>query len=101
MAAEMLQLKQRLQSAEEEIARLHEEAAEQAAVVQPLQEEVQRLRPYEEAVCKERYGPCWNGKATDVDIIDNLTRLRDCSGKIQAIFPPQPPSNPMFPQKEA
>jgi hypothetical protein len=75
MAAEMLQLKQRLQSAEEEIARLHEEAAEQAAVVQPLQEENQRLQQFEEAVCKERYGPSWSGKATDVDIIDNLTRL--------------------------
>jgi hypothetical protein len=83
LAARNLQLEQRLQSAEEEIARLHEElteqvaeqAAKQAAVVQPLQEENQRLRQFEEAVCKERYGPCWNGKATDVDIIDNLTRL--------------------------
>ena len=49
--------------------------AEQAAVAQPLQEELQRLRQFEETVCKERYGPSWNGKATDVDIIDNLTRL--------------------------
>ena len=39
MAAEMLQLKQRLQLAEEENARLHEELT----VVQPLQEENQRL----------------------------------------------------------
>ena len=39
LAAENLQLKQRLQSAEEENARLHEELT----VVQPLQEENQRL----------------------------------------------------------
>ena len=89
MAAENLQLKQRLQSSEAENARLHQEAAEQAAVVQPLQEENtrlheenqplreenERLRQFEEAVCKERYGPSWSGKATDIDIIDNLARL--------------------------
>jgi hypothetical protein len=81
MAAEMLQLKQRLQSAEEENARLHEElteqAAEQAAVAQPLQEENQRLHALVGSMRQDfrRYGPCWNGKTTDIDIIDNLTRL--------------------------
>ena len=86
MAARILQLEQRLQSAEDEVARLQERLQQQEEqvqrlqlleeeVVQPLQEEVQRLRPYEEAVCKQRYGPSWNGKTTDIDIIDNLARL--------------------------
>ena len=39
MAAQIVHLKQRLHSSEEENARLHEELTEQAAVVQPLQEE--------------------------------------------------------------
>jgi hypothetical protein len=43
--------------------------------VATLEEENQRLRQFEEAVQKERYGPSWSGKTTDIDIIDNLTRL--------------------------
>ena len=94
-AAQNLQLKQRLQSAEEEIARLtdeqaavvtplqeeiarlHEELTEQAAVVQPLQEAVQRLHALNGSIRESfrRYGPSWNGKTTDIDIIDNLSRL--------------------------
>ena len=87
MAAQILQLQQRLQSSEDEIARLQERLQQQEEennqrlqlqqdeVLQPLQEENQRLRQFEEAVHKERFGPSWNGKTTDVHIIDNLTRL--------------------------
>ena len=86
MAAQILQLKQRLQSSEDENARLQERLQQQEEannqrlqlqeeeVVQPLQEEVQTLRHFQEAVLKERYGPSWNGKTTDVDIIDNTHR---------------------------
>ena len=98
MAARNLLLEQRLQSAEDEVARLQERLQQQEEennqrlqlqeeennqrlqlqqdeVVQPLQEENQRLRQFEQAFHKERFGPSWNGKTTDVDIIDNLKRL--------------------------
>jgi hypothetical protein len=73
MAARILQLEQRLQSAEEEVARLH-----------PFEEEVQRLQVQEKEKNQRllamragmiRYGLPFNGKTTDVQIIDNLTRL--------------------------
>jgi hypothetical protein len=80
MAARIRQLEQRLQSSEEENARLHEELTEQAeqvAEVQPLQEENQRLHALNVSMRAGmiRYGTSWIGKTTDVDIIDNLTRL--------------------------
>ena len=77
-------LEERLQQQEEENnQRLHQQEEEsnqrlqlqEEEVVRPLQEENQRLRQFEEAVQKERYGPSWSGKTTDIDIIDNLTRL--------------------------
>jgi hypothetical protein len=57
-----------LQSAEDANARLEERLQQQ-------EEQVQTLQQFQEAVLKERHGPSWNGKTTDVDIIDNLTRL--------------------------
>jgi hypothetical protein len=80
MAARIRQLEQRLQSSEEENARLHEELTEQAeqvAEVQPLQEENQRLHALNVSMRAGmiRYGTSWIGKTTDIDIIDNLTRL--------------------------
>ena len=80
-----------MQSAEEENARLQEELTEQAAVVQPLQEEIARLHEEIQPLSEDnqrlralngsmregmiRYGTSWNGKTTDIDIIDNLSRL--------------------------
>jgi hypothetical protein len=98
MAAENLQLKQRLQSSENEIARLkerlqlQEEETHQRLQLQEeennqrlqVQEEEnnQRLQVQEEenqglhaVIGTLRYGPLWSGKTTDVNIIDNLTRL--------------------------
>ena len=69
-AAEILQLQQRLQSAEDENARLQERLQQQ-------EEEIQRLRQSEEAFHKQRFGPSWSGKTTDIDIIDNLNK--DCN----------------------
>jgi hypothetical protein len=88
LAARNLQLEQRLQLAEEEIARLHEELTDQAEEKarlheenQPLREDNQRLHALVGTIREStrdgmiRYGSRWNGKTTDVDIIDNLTRL--------------------------
>jgi hypothetical protein len=88
-AARILQLEQRLQSSEDEVARLQErlqlqeEENNQRLQLQEeennqrlqLQEEEnnQRLIAMREGVT--RYGPSFNGKTTDVSIIDNLTRL--------------------------
>ena len=84
-AARIRQLEQRLQSAEDENARLQERLQQQEEEVQrlrpfeaahqPLRDENLRLRPFEAAFYKERYGLSWNGKTTDISIIDNLTRL--------------------------
>jgi hypothetical protein len=73
MAARNLQLEQRLQSAEEEISRLQPLEEEN----QRLEEENQRLHALNGSMREgmQRYGPTWNGKTTDIDIIDNLTRL--------------------------
>ena len=65
--AQILQLQQRLQSAEDEVARLQERLQQQE------EESNQRLLAMREGMI--RYGPSFNGKTTDVDIIDNLTRL--------------------------
>jgi len=65
--AQILQLQQRLQSAEDEVARLQERLQQQE------EESNQRLLAMREGMI--RYGPSWNGKTTDLDIIDNLTRL--------------------------
>jgi len=69
-AAQILQLQQRLQSAEDEVARLQER-------LQLQEEENQRLHALNTSIKEgfRRYGPSWNGKTTDLDIIDNLTRL--------------------------
>jgi hypothetical protein len=66
-AARFLQLEQRLQSAEEKNARLEERLQLQK------EENNQRLLAIREGVL--RCGPSYNGKTTDIDIIDNLTRL--------------------------
>ena len=88
MVARIRQLEQRLQSAEAENARLHEELTDQAEEKarlheenQPLREDNQRLHALVGTIREStrdgmiRYGSRWNGKTTDVDIIDNLTRL--------------------------
>jgi len=76
--AQILQLQQRLQSAEDEVARLQESLQQQEEESNQrlqLQEEEsnQRLLAMREGI--QRYGPSFNGKTTDVDIIDNLKRL--------------------------
>ena len=77
-AARILQLEQRLQSAEDENARLEERMQQQE------EENNQRLQQQEEVnnqrllVMREgviRYGSSFNGKTIDIDIIDNLKRL--------------------------
>jgi hypothetical protein len=89
MAAQILQLQQRLQSSEDEVARLKERLQQQEEEnnqrLQQQEEEnnqrsqlqedetTQRLIAMREGVT--RYGPSFNGKTTDIDIIDNLTRL--------------------------
>jgi hypothetical protein len=92
MAARNLLLEQRLQSAEDEVARLQERLQLQeeesnqrlqssAVEVARLEERVQqqeeendqRLLAMREGMI--RYGLFFNGKTTDVTIIDNLTRL--------------------------
>jgi len=78
VVAENLQLKQRLQLAKEEIARLQErlqlQEEENNQKLQLQEEEnTQGLVAMREGVT--RYGPSFNGKATDIDIIDSLTRL--------------------------
>ena len=72
-AARILQLEQRLQSAEEENARLQSFEEENHR----LEEEVQQLRALNSSMREGmiQYGTSYNGKTTDVDIIDNLTRL--------------------------
>ena len=87
-AARILQLEQRLQSSENEVARLQERLQQQEEENQRQEEENnQRLQQQEEenqrlhalnSSMKEgvlRCGSSFNGKTTDVDIIDNLTRL--------------------------
>ena len=74
-------LQQRLQSAEDEVARLEErlQSAEDGVVrleerlQQQEAENNQRLLAMKEGVL--RCGQSWNGKTTDIDIIDNLDRL--------------------------
>ena len=78
MAAQILQLQQRLQSAEDEVARLQERLQQQEEesnqrLQQQEEESNQRLLAMREGMI--RYGPSFNGKTTDVDIIDNLKRL--------------------------
>ena len=74
MAAQILQLQQRLQSAEGEVARLQERLHQQEEENQRQEEENnQRLLVMREGMI--RYGLPFNGKTTDIDIIDNLTRL--------------------------
>jgi hypothetical protein len=86
LVARVRQLEQRLQSSEDENARLQERLQQQEEEIQRQEEEsnqrlqlqeeeIQRLRQFEESIQKERYGPSWSGKTTDIDIIDNLTRL--------------------------
>jgi hypothetical protein len=76
-AAQILQLQQRLQSAEDEVARLQERLLQQEEEsnqrLQLQEEENQRLHALNEGM--QRYGLLFNGKTTDIDIIDNLTRL--------------------------
>jgi hypothetical protein len=87
-AAQILQLQQRLQSAEDEVARLQErlqlqeeennqrlqlQEEENNQRLQLQEEENQRLHALNEGM--QRYGLSFNGKTTDIDIIDNLTRL--------------------------
>jgi hypothetical protein len=60
-------LEERLQSAEVEVAILEERLQQQEA------ENIQRLLAMREGVL--RCGQSWNGKTTDIDIIDNLSRL--------------------------
>ena len=60
-------LEETLQSAEDEVARLEARLQQQEA------ENIQRLLAMREGVL--RCGQSWNGKTTDVDIIDNLDRL--------------------------
>jgi hypothetical protein len=87
-AARIRQLEQRLQSAEDENARLQERLQQQEKEnnqrLQLQDEEIQRLQLQEEENTQRllamrkgvtRYGPSFNGKTTDIDIIDNLTRL--------------------------
>jgi hypothetical protein len=110
-AARFLQLEQRLQSSEDENARLQERLQQQEAennqrlrqqeedsnqrLQQQEEENTQRLQQQEEESNQRlqlqeeesnqrllamregmiRYGPSFNGKTTDVDIIDNLKRL--------------------------
>jgi hypothetical protein len=88
LVARNLLLEQRLQSSEDEIARLEERLQLQEEQILRLQvqeeennqrlqlqdaENIQRLLAMREGVT--RYGPSFNGKTTDIDIIDNLTRL--------------------------
>jgi hypothetical protein len=88
MAARNLLLEQRLQSSEDENARLQERLQQQEEEnnqrLQSVEEENQRLQLQVEEnnqrllAMREgmtRYGPLFNGKTTDIDIIDNLTRL--------------------------
>jgi hypothetical protein len=99
-AARIRQLEQRLQSSEDEVARLQERLQQQEEENNQrlhlqeeetnqrfqLQEEEtnQRLQLQEEDTAQRlltmregmiRHGPLFNGKTTDVSIIDNLTRL--------------------------
>jgi hypothetical protein len=69
-AARIRQLEQRLQSAEDKNARLEER-------LQLQEEENQRLHALNVSMRQgtRRYGSSFNGKTTDTDIIDNLTRL--------------------------
>ena len=66
-SAEVAILEERLQSAEDEVARLEARLQQQEA------ENIQRLLAMREGVL--RCGQSWNGKTTDIDIIDNLDRL--------------------------
>jgi hypothetical protein len=92
MAAQILLLKQRLQSSEDENARLQERLQQQEEEnnqrlqlqeeennqrLQLQEEEVQRLHALNVSMRKgtRQYGSSFNGKTTDIDIIDNLTRL--------------------------
>jgi regulator of replication initiation timing len=90
MAARVQQLEQRLQSSEDEIARLQEslqlqkEENNQRLQLQK-EENNQRLREVQRSSSVanvrymytnfELYGQSWNGKTTDINIIYNLTRL--------------------------
>jgi uncharacterized FlaG/YvyC family protein len=88
MAARNLLLEQRLQSAEDEVARLEErlqlqeeennqrlqlQEEENNQRLQLQEERIQRLLAVKEGMI--RYGLSFKGKTTDVSIIDNLTRL--------------------------
>ena len=85
MAARNLVLEQRLQSSEDEVASLSERLQLQEEENQRQEEEnnqrfqlqeeenIQRLLAMREGMV--RYGLPFNGKTTDIDIIDNLTRL--------------------------
>ena len=81
MAARILQLEQRLQSAEDEVARLQERLQLQEEENQRLQlqeeENNQRLQLQEEENTERllamregmlRWGPSYNGKTTDIDL---------------------------------
>jgi hypothetical protein len=73
-AARIRQLEQRLQSSEDKNARLEERLQQQEEEIQRQKEDNnQRLIAMRKGMI--RHGPSWNGKTTDVDIIDNLTRL--------------------------
>ena len=67
-AAQILQLQQRLQSAEEENARLQKQV-EMVGKSSSLANVRYMYNSF------QLYGQSWNGKTTDIDIIDNLTRL--------------------------
>jgi hypothetical protein len=81
MAAQILQFQQRLQSSEDEVARLQErlqlQEEETNQRLQLQEEQIQQLHALNGSMKEgfRRYGPSWNGKTTDDDIIDNLTRL--------------------------
>jgi hypothetical protein len=76
LVARNLLLEQRLQSSENKVARLEErlqlQEEENNQRLQVQEEENQRLTA---VIGNMRCGPSWNGKTTDIDIIDNLTRL--------------------------
>jgi hypothetical protein len=92
MAARNLLLEQRLQSSEDEVARLqerlqqqeeennqrlHQQEEENNQRLQLQEDENQRLHALNVSMRQgtRRYGSSFNGKTTDIDIIDNLTRL--------------------------
>jgi hypothetical protein len=81
MAAQILQFQQRLQSSEDEVARLQErlqlQEEETNQRLQLQEEQIQQLHALNGSMKEgfRRYGPSWNGKTTEDDIIDNLTRL--------------------------